>query len=352
MTRVFHLRSLQLVAVAILIVGIAAQVPSSQAGRFWQEVPRLDGVRIYFSEDNKELSPYDRSDQGLSRLAGLLTSLGAQIERLDWRRDIPADADLVVIAGPTKDLADDQNARLWAYLKAGGALLVLAEPLTLSNAPDGSTLIEYNKAFQDGRGLMLLTWADYGVSARGDVVVEREPQGELTIDFVATGRRAAHPILTGIEGDLAFFGARSVIFDSSIQPFSATPLLFAGDKFYGETAYIDYVQVGEVGYAAGQDTPPNLLALAVAAEDAQRASRIVVIGDRDFATNGGGLRTSPPNTAAFVFPANAQFLLQAVAWLVGADSTATVPLAFPTPMPTATPAPSPVATEEPAAGAE
>ncbi len=352
MTRVFRFRSLQFISVMMVIVGIAIQASSLQAGRFWQEVPRLDGVHIYFSEDNKELSPFDRSDQGLSRLAGLLSSLGAQIERLDWRRDIPADADLVVIAGPTKDLGDDQSARLWAYLKAGGALLVLAEPLTVTNTPEGSTLVEYNKAFQDGRGLMLLTWADYGVSTRGDLVVEREPQGELTIGFVASGRRAAHPILEGIEGDLAFFGARSILFDASIQPFSVTPLLFAGDEFYGETAYIDYVQVGEIGYAAGQDTPPNLLALAVAAEDAQRTSRIVIIGDRDFATNGGGLRTSPPNTAAFVFPANVQFLLQAVAWLVGADGAAGVPLTFPTPMPTATPAPSPVATEESAAEAE
>ncbi|GAB4416664.1 MAG: hypothetical protein Kow00106_12340 [Anaerolineae bacterium] len=352
MTRAFRFRFIQLFAVAVLMVGIAAQVPSLQAGRLGQEVSRLDGVRIYFAEDNKEAIVFDRSDDGLSRLAGLLTSLGAQIERLDWRRDIPADADLVVIAGPTKDLGDDQSARLWAYLKAGGALLVLAEPLVQNTAPDGSTLVEYNKAFQDGRGLMLLTWADYGISARGDVVVEREPQDELTVNFVATGRRADHPILTGIEGDLAFFGARSIIFDASIQPFSVTPLIFAGDEFYGESAYIDYVQIGEATYTAGQDTPPNLLALAAAAEDAQRNSRIVIIGDRDFATNGGGLRTSPPNTAAFVFPANVQFLLQAVAWLVDAEGTATVPLNFPTPMPTATPAPAPAATEEPAAGAE
>ncbi|MGQ9850518.1 MAG: Gldg family protein [Aggregatilineaceae bacterium] len=351
MTHRYSLRLVQLCAAVALIVGIMAQVPASQAGPFWQEVPRLDGVRIYFSEDNKELSPFDRSEQGLSRLTGLLTSLGAQIERLDWRRDIPADADLVVIAGPTKDLGDDQSARLWAYLKNGGALLILAEPLTTSTAPDGSTLIEYNKALQDGRGLFLLTWADYGVSARSDVVMERESTDRPVIDFVATGRRTNHPILAGVTGDLAFFGARSVIFDSSIQPFLATPLIFAGDDFYGETAYIDYLQVGEIAYTAGVDTAPNLLALAVAAEDTRSHSRIVVIGDRDFATNGGGLRTSPPNTAAFVFPANLQFLLQAIAWLVGADQTTTVPLALPTPMPTATPSPQPVATEEPPAEA-
>lgn len=345
----FILRSVQVIAVMALIVGVAAQVPSSQAGRFRQEVPRLDGYRIYFSEDNKEASPFDRSNQGLSRLAGLLTSLGAQVEILDWRRDIPADADLVVIAGPTKDLGDDQSARLWAYLKDGGALLVLAEPLTVSAAPDGSQVIEYSKALQDGRGLFLLTWADYGVSARADVVVGTTPEGALITDFVASGKRASHPITAGLEGELAFFGARSVIVDSSIQPFSATPLVFAGPDFYGEMAYIDYVQAGEAVYSTGQDTPPSMLALAVASEDPRSNSRIVVIGDRDFATNGGGLRTSPPNTAAFVFPANAQFLLQAVAWLVGANSTATVPLNFPTPMPTATPAP--VVTEEPPAQA-
>lgn len=325
---------LQFIAVAALLLGAAATASRLQAGPPLQDVPRLDGVRIYFSEGNKEASPFDRSGDGLSRWGGLLASLGAEIEVLDWRRDIPADADLVVIAGPTKDLDDYQSARLWSYLKGGGALLVLADPLVFSIAEDGSTLAEANKALQAARGLFILTWADYGLRARDDVVVMPSGEGDLALDVIARGARADHPVTAGLTGDLAFFGARSVDFDASVQTFSATPLIFGGGTLYGETAYVAYVEVGEAAYTANQDTAPDALALAVAAEESTSGSRVLVIGDRDFATNAGGLRTSPPNTAAFVYPANVEFLLRAVAWLAGVDETATVPLSFPTPAPT------------------
>lgn len=325
---------LQFIAVVALLLGAAATASRLQAGPPLQDVPRLDGVRIYFSEGNKEASPFDRSGDGLSRWGGLLASLGAEIEVLDWRRDIPADADLVVIAGPTKDLDDYQSARLWSYLKGGGALLVLADPLVFSIAEDGSTLVEANKALQAARGLFILTWADYGLRARDDVVVMPSGEGDLALDVIARGARADHPVTAGLTGDLAFFGARSVDFDASVQAFSATPLIFGGGTLYGETAYVAYVEVGEAAYTANQDTAPDALALAVAAEESTSGSRVLVIGDRDFATNAGGLRTSPPNTAAFVYPANVEFLLRAVAWLAGVDETATVPLSFPTPAPT------------------
>lgn len=325
---------LQFIAVAALLLGAAATASRLQAGPPLQDVPRLDGVRIYFSEGNKEASPFDRSGDGLSRWGGLLASLGAEIEVLDWRRDIPADADLVVIAGPAKDLDDYQSARLWSYLKEGGALLVLADPLVFSIAEDGSTLAEANKALQAARGLFILTWADYGLRARDDVVVMPSGEGDLALDVIARGARADHPVTAGLTGDLAFFGARSVDFDASVQTFSATPLIFGGGTLYGETAYVAYVEVGEAAYTANQDTAPDALALAVAAEESTSGSRVLVIGDRDFATNAGGLRTSPPNTAAFVYPANVEFLLRAVAWLAGVDETATVPLSFPTPAPT------------------
>ncbi|MEW6578062.1 MAG: hypothetical protein AB1435_02590 [Chloroflexota bacterium] len=325
---------LQFVAVAALLLSAAATRSRLLAGPSLQDVPRLDGVRLYFSEANKEASPFDRSGDGLSRLAGLLTSLGAEIEVLDWRRDIPTDADLVVIAGPTKDLGDDQSARLWAYLKEGGALLVLAEPLVTTTVEGGSILVEANKALQAERGLFLLTWADYGIRARDDVVVAPSDGGELALDVIAGGARADHPVTAGLAGDLAFFGARSVGFDASIQAFTATPLVFGGGALYGETAYIAYIEIGEAAYTVNQDTAPESLALAVASEDSLSGSRVLVIGDRDFATNAGGLRTSPPNTAAFVYPANVEFLLRAVAWLAGADETATVPLSFSTPAPT------------------
>ena len=56
-----------------------------------------------------------------------------------------------------------------------------------------------------------------------------------------------------------------------------------------------------------------------AASGLPEGMRVVVIGDREFATNGFGLQTSPPNSPSFVYPGNVEFLLNAVAWLLEAE---------------------------------
>lgn len=100
--------------------GASALPPNRvQAGTALQGVPRLDGKNIYFSEAFGEASRFDRGPTGLSRFAGLLRLLGANLYTLEWRTGIPADADLLVIAGPLTDIGPDQTAWLWAYLQNG-----------------------------------------------------------------------------------------------------------------------------------------------------------------------------------------------------------------------------------------
>jgi hypothetical protein len=330
------------IIVIVIVISVTAGSPIL-AGTASQSAHRLDDVHIYFAESNKEASAFDRSDDGLSRLAGLLQTLGAQLFTLDWRRDVPADADLVVIAGPLKDLGSDQGARLWAYLSTGGSLLVLVEPLSWGTNADGVPILETNGALSSGKGLFELTWSNYGVRARDDVVVTEstEPGAGLVTNITTTSVDANHPITAGLEGELAFFGARSIEFDASIQTFHTTPLVFTSAQYYGEAGFADYLVNHAAAFNVGVDTPRGFLALAVAAEDPTTSARIVLIGDRDFATNGAGLQTSPPSSAGFLHPGNVQFLLNSVTWLVGADTSETVELAFPTPGPTATATPMP-----------
>jgi hypothetical protein len=81
-------------------------------------------------------------------------------------------------------------------------------------------------------------------------------------------------------------------------------------------------------------------------ENIATGTRVVVIGDREFATNGGGLQTSPPYSASFLYPDNPRFLVNAVAWLLDVESNASQ-LTFPTPGPTATPTTTPSPTPPP-----
>src|SRR5690606_16743685 len=77
----------------------------------------------------------------------------------------------------------------------------------------------------------------------------------------------------------------------------------------------------------------GFLTLATAYENPDSEMRFVLVGDRDFAANGFGLQSSPPNTDSFSHPDNIRFLLNSITWLLGADS---VEVSFPTPGPTAT----------------
>jgi hypothetical protein len=308
-----------------------------------QDVPRLDGMNIYFTEANKEASRFDRSEVGLSRFAGLLAQFGANLFTLDWRGDFPTNADLIVVAAPLTDFTPDQVARLWAYETNSGSLLLLAD--TLPETDRGG-------AFPANSSLLSLMWADIGLRLRADVVVTpgTAPAGGLISDFTTTQFTPGNPITATLRGELAFFTARSLEIDSSPQTFTVTPLVFSSDQFYGEQDYAAYEADGTFAYNIGKDTTPGLLPLAVAFENERMAVRGVVIGDGQFATNGGGLRSSPSYSSAFLYPNNARFLVNAVAWLL---ERPVIDMHFSTPAPTATVTitPSPTPTLPPTATA-
>ncbi len=343
--------------ISLIAVSLRLQPQATvQADPLLQGVPRLDGVNIYFGESNGEASRYDRSDAGISRLAGLLRQQGATLFTLDWHSRFPQDVDLLILAGPATDLSPDQTARLWSYVTNGGRLLLLANPIfeTTSNA-----------ALTISGGLFSLMWNDIGLRGRNDVVVTERtaaslptpepssteeaapsPQPGLIADFTTSDIRQNHPITADLDGPLAFFTSRSIEFDASIQDVTVTPLVFSGSQFYGEAAYNTYLQNGQFAYDTNADTARGPLALAAAFEDAKNGTRMVLIGDRQFVTNGAGFLTSPPGSASFVYPTNVRFTLNAITWLV---NTQEIALSLPTPGPTSTPSltPSPTPTYTP-----
>ncbi|MBI5957844.1 MAG: hypothetical protein HY866_03855 [Chloroflexi bacterium] len=354
----------------ILLVGLITAaslkpVSTAQADNLLQDVPRLDGYQVYFTEAAGEASRFDRSSVGLSRLAGLIELLGADLYTLEWRNGIPAEADLLVIAGPINDITPEQTAWLWDYLQGGGRLLVLAEPAV---AP--------SKAFKSNAGLFQLMWDDMGLRVRDDVVVTesgevrpvvpptpRPKEGQptpapgpaedtpiLISNILATSINSLHPTTQGLEIGLNFFGTRSIEVDTTPREVQVTPLVYSDSQYYGEKDFVTYLQTGYVQFNIDTDTTRTNLVLAAAMDNIVNGGRIMLIGDRDFATNGGGLQTSPSYSASFMYPDNVRFLVNTVAWLLDAESIAGE-IAFPTPAPTATPTttPSPTPLPEPTA---
>ena len=365
-----------LVGLLFVLFSMSLRTSSVEADDLLQNVPRLDGMKVYFTEASGEASRFDRTDTGLSRFAGLLSQLGANLFTLEWRTGFPTDADLIVIAGPVTDLAPDQIARLWAYMNNNGRVLLFSNPIG-----DNKTAALASKS-----GLFSLMWADMGLHARDDVVAVEgtqpiyatplpEPTAEATeaasteaaaitetplpiigerpvlvTNFSSSQFDKTHPTTQDLDGPLTFFMARSLEVDASIQGFVVTPLVFTDSNFYGETNYAQYLKDGSFAFNIGADTTRGPLPLIASYSNDRTSVRIVVIGDREFATNGNGLRTSPPNSAAFIYPNNARFLLNTVTWLLDKESVA---VEFPTAAPTATVTitPSPTLTPTPKATA-
>ncbi len=329
------------------------------------EVPRLDGYTIYFTEGSGEASRYDRTDFGMSRLAGLLQRLGAKLLTLDWNAAIPEDADMIIVAGPIVDLDKYQSSRLWAYINRGGRVLMFADPLRAGF--DRNDILQYDlaSALPSDDGFFALTWSDLGIRARDEIVVtggdlrevqpipdvprEDEPTPtpmplveSLTLNtgITTSSLNLEHPVAANIEGELAFFGARPIEFDSSIQLFDTLVLVYSEEDTYGEGDYGRYLLRGVAQYNNGEDLAQGPQALAAVVEDDRTGTRLMVIGDRDFVTNGGGFRSSPPSSAGFIFPNNVRFILNSIVWLLDAESEDKVDFVFPTPGPTVTVTPT------------
>lgn len=321
--RWFYGASLSLVLLALIGGLVISRVT---AAPMLQDASSLTGKNIYFTEAGGEASRFDRSDAGLSRFGGLLSQLGASLYTLEWRTRFPTDADLIVIAGPNTDLSADQVARLWAYINNGGKLLLLANPA-----------VENRNALPPGTGLFALMYADMGIRGANDVVVTSHETlagtPELQANFIATNLNADHPITTGLTQGLGFFVARSLQVDSAIQGFTVTTLASSDETFYGETTFADYLETGVSQFDIGTDRTQGAIPLAAAYDNPRIGSRVVVVGDRDFAINGKGLMTAPANSAGFLYPDNARFLVNAVSWLLDSETPS---LEFPTPGPTAT----------------
>jgi hypothetical protein len=314
---------------------------------FSQRPPGLANYNIYFTDSHGEASRYDRSAAGLSRLRGLLEELNAELYTVEWNTRIPDDADLVIVAGPTLPYTPSQVVRLWSYVNRGGRLLILADSPLPPNA-----------SFTAGGDLFDLFWINFGLRGRDDVVAtehetfvietlpediiedndgendigeplaedaEEEGTGPIfahtLIDYFLTAHYDTdHPITTRLDGRLFFSGARSL----EVQTLEHVPQVFilalTDDDFYGETDFGTYMDMGFATYNLIEDTPRMSLALAAAVADPATQARVVFIGNRDFATNGGGLQVAPLARPAFIYPDNARFMLNSIAWLLEVDA--------------------------------
>jgi len=199
---------------------------------------------------------------------------------------------VVVIAGPTKDLLEEEKEPLYTYLKNGGRALFLLEPDT----PDSFRELLGKWAISLGEG----TVVDQGSSIRGD------PKTPVLQSFQYSTYTPITDLL-----DVTFFpGATSVSFPMEEPPdtIAFLPLAVTSPNSWLET------DADKVAYDEGKDTKgPLFVALAVQAvapvgeepgQYSDKLTTMVIFGDTDLASN--------KFYSAFT---NSDFLLNSINWL-------------------------------------
>lgn len=228
---------------------------------------------VYFLTGHGEYDIEGATERSYMTAQQTLAVKNYKIESLNLlaAKEIPADANLLVIAGPTVPLSQDEVELLAEFSQSGGALIIMQEPPVLTDYGDQpDPLAEYLEQ-------------DWGITLGNDLVVDLQLQ--TGSEAVATSY-GVHPITQKMEGVATIYPtSRSLQTSDEIENISLTPLAMtaAFPTSWAETD-LERLQQGEVEANEGEDVP-GPVTLAVAAENYETGGRLVVFGDSDFASD-------------------------------------------------------------------
>ncbi len=262
----------------------------------WLRLLRTRTPKVFFTVGHGEPICSSEAVEGISGFCTHLRQQLYEVATLDLQavKDVPADAALVVVWGPTSGLRDEEIQRLQRWLEKGGSLLALLPP---AFGPDP---VEPLRA-------LLRRW---GLSANNDLVVDRlstlESQ-EATIPIVKD--YGDHPVTRGFTARTFFPLSGSVETVEPLYQGVATHVLAYTSAFPGAWAERDLkgLEAGSASFGPGDlKGPVPLMAVAerVGGAPGERDTRVGVVGNDVLGRNAWQNQ-----------PANANLLLNLVSWL-------------------------------------
>jgi gliding motility-associatede transport system auxiliary component len=269
--------------------------------------------KVYFTQGHGEKDTASSDRGGYNAISGALTSGNFVVDKivLAQATAVPADADVVIVAGPKTDFLGPEIDLLKSYLARGGKVLLLLDPVIKADQPQPA-------------GLQALL-KDWGIEAGNDVVLDVSGMGKLIGTDESVPVAASYPshaitdnfqLLTAyplarsmspIEGGANGHTAQRIV-ETSRSSWAETNLKGLNGS---EPARLDEAdKKGPVSLAAAVSGGATATPPAEASKDANAANakkpetRIVAFGDSDFASN-----------AALGVQGNRDLFLNAVNWL-------------------------------------
>lgn len=269
---------------------------------------------VYFVEGHNErraVGEGSEAREGFGRAAEALSNENYRVETLllATKGEVPEDADVVVLAGPTRPYLEEEHAALRRYLARGGALLAMVDPRAHTDVTEDL--------------------ADLGAQIGDDVIVDQLQGlfGRAATPIAA--EYADHPITEKLREPTMFHVARSV---RAAEDSDLVEIVKTSADSWAERNLEEFFGRGRAEFGDGDLPGPVPVAVAgeveVEAEPAEGASgdaagegeaasggpaRVVIFGDSDFASN--QILDSFQNRDLFV---------NAVNWLMGDVEAITV----------------------------
>jgi ABC-type uncharacterized transport system involved in gliding motility auxiliary subunit len=259
-------------------------------------------LTVYFTQGHQEFA-FDGSETGFLQAATALEDKSALVQPLDLSQtgQVPDDASLVVVAGPAAEFFEAEVEALATYLNGGGSLLLLIDPNT---SPGLDSLLD-----------------PWGVTLDDRIVLDTSGQGQL----VGLGPAAPlvtdygdHPITRDFRNGRSFFPLVRPVNIEEIAGVTAVPLLQSNPQSRADALSAEgELQFDENAPPSGPYTLGVALSRPVAGaatpeDEPASESRLVVIGNATFATDG-----------LFEQQLNGDVFLNAVSWL-GQQTDATL----------------------------
>jgi hypothetical protein len=247
---------------------------------------------VHFVQGHGERSPLDFDRRtGYSRIAARLRdeNLDVEILNLGESKGVPAHCALMVIAGPAREYAPFEVALIRDYLDRKGRLFVLLDARTRTGLEPllrnwgvllGDDIVVDETRTLSGRELYTTTYADHPIT--------RPLQGLATVLFLPRSTRSRPFTAGGDKPTLSELASSSSQGWAEFNPDEASPHFDAQVDIPGPVPVAVAIERGPVPGVHVQIRP----------------TRLVVVGDSSFASNGG------------LMGANADLFLNSVNWLL------------------------------------
>lgn len=282
-------------------------------------------IKIYFTTGADERDAFDTTAEGIAginngiRESGLLTDTLNISQIAMANGDIPNDAAALIITRPLRDLTGAETDVIRRYMEGGGGLLLM---------PD----VTYNQdRFMAEAGTFnTWLWQTFGLRALDAAVVDPDASASSALDVISAVVFTESPIASRINpesGTQTLFRVARVVEADLLS----TPANIANGRIimttpfgFGERNLADLGATNTFGFDEGEDIP-GPVTTAVWATHQVTGSRVVLIGDSDFVSNGQVLSA----------PGNGILFTDALSWVSGfSDEIQFAPQAFTSGLPT------------------